>query len=105
MADLDIDSEREYSTEDQGFAALLATRYMFLDALDTGKKMGSGKYGTRKALMFLIPADLDVDQLLFDYKQGLIKDPPQPIVFFNKMRLMRQACQRPYNEAGVAHGN
>lgn len=101
----DIDSEREYSTEDQGFAAFLATQFMFLDAVDTGKKQGSGKYGTRKALLFLVPKDLDTDQLLFDYKNGMVKDPPQPVVFFNKMRLMRQACQKPFNEAGVTHGN
>lgn len=99
------DTDKEYETTDQGFAAFLATRYMFLDAVDTGEKMGRGQYGNKKAFLFLIPQDVDVEQLRISYNLGTDETKVPFSVAVNKMRLMRQACRKPFNSAGVPqHG-
>lgn len=94
------ESEKEFETTDQGFAAYLATKYMFLGSVDTGEKMGRGQYGNKKALIFLIPITEDMERVKMDYELGTDDTKVPAVVMFNKMRLMRQACQKPYN-AGV----
>jgi hypothetical protein len=106
----ELDHERrEFQTADQGFAAYLATKFMFLDAIDTGEPIGKGKYGTKKSFLFLVPVDEDMEQQWFDFDMGLDSTSVPAKVMFNKMRLMRQACQQPFNSdrvrSGVINGN
>lgn len=90
-----FDDEREYSTRDQGFAAYLMTKFMFLEAVDTGQPHGkSGQY-TTKEFMFLVPVEEDMDRHLYDYKQGTDASVLPAKVMFEKMRLVRQACRQP----------
>lgn len=97
-----LDDEREYSTRDQGFAAYLMTKFMFLEAVDTGTPHGkTGKY-TTKEFVFLVPSEEDMDRHLYDYKQGTDTSLVPAKVMFEKMRLVRQAC-RPPVEAKGAH--
>ncbi|MBI5117582.1 hypothetical protein HZA56_13985 [Candidatus Poribacteria bacterium] len=98
----DIDhNETEFETTDQGFAAFLATRYMFMDAIDTGQAMGRGQYGNKKAFQFLVPVGTDMEQLKLDYELG-VEDTKVPfIVAFNKLRLIRQSCRKPFNYQGA----
>jgi hypothetical protein len=101
----ELDPERkEYQTSDQGFAAYLATKFMFLDAIDTGEPMGKGKYGTRKAFLFLVPAEADMSLYLFEYEQGQDSSMVPAKVMFSKMRLMRQACQQPFYRDSIRSG-
>lgn len=90
--------EIEYSTTDQAFAAYLATKkdIMFLEAVDTGKPQGRGKYGTKKAFVFLVPKDVNMDQHWYDFDLGTEASVVPAKVMFNKLRLMRQACQKPF---------
>lgn len=92
------ESEKEFETTDQGFAAFLATKFMFMDAIDTGEKMGRGQYGNKKAFQFLIPEDTDMEQLKLNYQLGTDDTKVPFSVAVNKMRLMRQACRQPFNE-------
>lgn len=102
MAEIDDFIEKtgeiDYETTDQAFAAYLATKFMFLEAIDTGKPQGKGKYGTKKAFVFLVPKDEDMDQHWFDFDMGTDASVVPAKVMFNKLRLMRQACQRPFNQ-------
>jgi hypothetical protein len=91
----DIDDDKEYSTTDQGFAAYLAAKkFTFLECQDTGEPAGKGKYGTRKAFVFLVSADEDMDQHLFDYEHCANSSHVPAKVMFNKMRLMRQHAKK-----------
>ncbi len=94
----DIDDEFEFDTTDQGFAAFLATKYMFMGAIDTGVPMGRGQYGNKKAFQFLIPEGTDLKQLKLDYQLGTDNTKVPASVMVNKMRLMRQACRKPFNQ-------
>jgi|SRR5882672_5159768 len=97
-------NRREFQTTDQGFAAYLATKFMFLDAIDTGEPIGKGKYGTKKAFLFLVPVDEDMEQNWFDFDMGADSTHVPAKVMFNKMRLMRQACQQPFNRDSIRSG-
>lgn len=97
----EFDKEFEYATTDQGFAAFLCTRFMFMGAIDTGQKMGKGQYGNRKAFEFLVPTGTDMDQLKVDYELGTDATKVPFHVAFNKMRLIRQSCKKPFNTAGA----
>jgi hypothetical protein len=100
-----IDNDTEFETTDQGFAAFLATKFMFMEAVDTGESIGRGKYGTKKAFCFLVPADTDMEQLKLNYQLGTDDTKVPFVVAFNKMRLIRQSCQKPFNAVGGAkHG-
>jgi len=91
-----MNEEKEYSTRDQGFAAYLMTKFMFLEAVDTGVKHGNGKY-TTKELIFLIPAKEDMSKHQFDYVKGTEASQTPAKVMFEKMRLVRQSCRQPLN--------
>lgn len=98
----DIDhSETEFETTDQGFAAFLATKYMFMDAVDTGEPMGNGQYGNKKAFQFLVPIDVDMEQLKLNYQLGTEDTQVPFVVAFNKLRLIRQSCRKPFNKQGA----
>lgn len=91
----DIDEDIEFSTTDQGFAAYLAAKkFTFLECQDTGEQAGKGKYGTRKAFVFLLPADEDMVQHSFDYEHCTDSSYVPAKVMFNKMRLMRQHAKK-----------
>lgn len=96
--DIIDDSDSEFQTTDQGFAAFLSTKFMFMDAVDTGEPMGGGMYGNKKAFMFLIPKDTDIEQLKLNYQLGTPDTKVPFSVAVNKMRLMRQACRKPFNQ-------
>lgn len=98
MAD-SMDSEIEFSTTDQGFAAFLATKFMFMDAVDTGEVIGNanGFKNTKKAFLFLIPKSTDMERVRMDYELGTDDTKVPFIVAFNKMRLIRQSCRKPFN--------
>ena len=93
----ELDDDIDYGTTDQGFAAFLATRFTFMGAVDTGELMGKGQYGYKKEFQFLIPKDNDVDQLKLDYQLGIPETQVPAIVMFNKLRLIRQSCRKPFN--------
>jgi len=101
MAETDtMTEEKEFTTADQGFAAYLMTKFMFLEALDTGQPHGkNGKY-TTKQLLFLVPADEDMEQHRFDYDMGTPHSHIPAKVMFEKMRLVRQYCRQPYKMKG-----
>lgn len=99
----ELDPERtEYQTSDQGFAAYLATKFMFLDAIDTGEQIGRGKYGTRKSFVFLVSVDADMSWEWQNYEIGADSTNVPAKVMFNKMRLMRQACQQPFKQDRIS---
>ena len=97
-----INSEVEYTTTDQCFAAYLATMFMFLEAIDTGERIGKGQYGNKKAFVFLVPVDEDMEQHRVDLQSGSDKTLVPFNVAFNKLRLMRQACRKPFNYKKVS---
>ena len=95
-----INQDREFTTTDQGFAAYLMTKFMFLEAVDTGERIGTGKY-TKKQLMFLVPKDEDMEEHWYDYKKGTENSVVPAKVMFEKMRLVRQHCRQPFNAKGL----
>lgn len=100
MTELD-DNDADFETTDQAFAAFLTTRYMFMGAVDTDEPMGNGQYGNKKAFQFLVPKDTDMTQLKLDYELG-VEDTRVPfVVAFNKLRLIRQSCRKPFNQKNV----
>src|SRR3990167_9470337 len=99
---VDIDEElavatgdTEYETQDQGFAAYLMTRFICIGAVDTGLKMGNGQFGTRKAIVFLVPVTEDMEQRRVDYEVAADNTQIKAIKMFNNMRLVRQMCRQP----------
>lgn len=95
----EITDDKEFTTTDQGFAAYLMTKFTFLEAIDTGKPHGkNGKY-TTKQLLFLVPADEDMEQHRYDYNMGTDASLIPAKVMFEKMRLVRQNCRQPYDLA------
>lgn len=104
MPDEQLPPEREYSTKDQGYAAYLMTKFMFLEAIDTGQPHGkNGKY-TTKEFLFLVPKSEDMDQHKYDYVEGTERSRIPAKVMFEKMRLVRQACRQPYEVKGAHRG-
>lgn len=91
--------ERDYFCRDQGFAAYLATKFMFLGAIDTGEKMRKplpdGRRDTIKEFQFLIPIDHNMEEEYANYTNGLDPSLVPAKVMFNKLRLMRQSCRKP----------
>ena len=88
--------EVEYKTEDQGFAAYLMTKFIFLDVEPT-------ETPGRLAFLFVVPVTEKMDELRVAYDAGVIADCPQPVVLFNKARLLRQYCRRAMGKE-LAHG-
>lgn len=96
--------EKEYETTDQGFAAYLATQFMFLGAIDTGQVITttastSRPKLTRKSFLFIVPHDEDMEEHVLAYSRGDESTRVPAKVMFAKVRLMRQACQKPFNPA------
>lgn len=90
--------EKEYQTSDQGYAAYLATKFMFLGAVDSDEEIPSHQSGkpklTRKYFLFLVPASEDMDEHILAYSQGSEQTRVPAKVMFSKTRLMRQACRQ-----------
>lgn len=93
----DLGNDTEFRTTDYGFAAYLAAKnFMFIDAIPTGARSSRGKY-PQMAFSFIVSKDEDMQKHADDYRKGTDASRIPAIVMFNKMRLMRQAVQQPYN--------
>lgn len=91
---IDATGDKDYFCTDQGFAAFLSTKFIFLGAIDTNRQLPKGG-GTIKEFQFLIPKEHDMDREYSEYISGAPNTLVRANVMYNKLRLMRQACRQP----------
>jgi hypothetical protein len=90
----ETDNDKDFETEDHGFAAYLATRFMFLGVLPT-------KNPNRKSFVFLVPQYEDMDKHKLEYEIGAQSTIVPAVVMFNKLRLLRQHIRPPQDRKKV----